>query len=490
GHHIDGGLIFDEVKQRKLLPSDGVFICVTGDNSRQVVTHFIELEPDDYLIKPFSAATLTQRINSVLVRKSALYPLLLAVDNKEFNMAIDLCHRYKTKYPKYKSYIDRLNGDCLLRADRHNEAREFYRQACEEYEHLWPQIGLGQALIGLGELSEAETVFDDILSKYPKQPVARKHLAGCFMASGKIPEALAQFKFLHKVNSANPLRELVIANLYAVLQQHSNAAVGYQRYISKVKGTSRFSYGINVNIPVSLLLASIYCEDSKTRDELVNEARSCLHELNHGLEPDVEGFESEVSSMVGVAILACLQGDIENCFTIVSRINLKEKPVRDFYTVLNVARIYAFCGMPDLYEQTMQLARELCGHSDDATLVQSQVKLLEACHSGINNRLKEGGELVERAFALREANQGKQAIKVAYRAFHMVPYHYQLCYLILELTALATPSFLNPVELRSVITSCHWVFTHDTRPSKDETLRANELYQLSLARIEKRPSVA
>jgi len=486
-HHIDGGLIFDEVKRRKLLPSDGVFLCVTGDNTQQVVTHFIELEPDDYLIKPFPAVVFVERIEMVSERKSALYALLLAVDNKEYDTAIDLCNRYRETSPLYKAYIDRINGDCLLRAERHKEARLFYADACKNYNHLWPQIGFGQALKGLGELKKAEAVFQEILAKYPKQPIARKHLAGCLMASDRVPEALEQFNLLHRVNAANPLRELIIANLFAVVQEHKKAAIGYQRFTEKVKGTSRFSYGINVNISVSLMLASIYTDDKTEYSELVNEARHNIYKQNVNGESEQERYESETSSMVGVAILACLHGEIEDCFSIVSKINLQEKPIDDYYTVLNIARLYGFCGMPEQYEHTMQIARGLCAQSDDDVLVQSQIKLLEACHTEINQRLKEGGELVELAFEKRSNNQATSAIENAYRAFHMVPFHYKLCFLILELTALATPSFLSASEIKGVIASCDWVYRNDTRPSREEVKRAHALYTMAMERIEKMP---
>ena len=141
--------------------------------------------------------------------------------------------------------------------------------------------------------------------------------------------------------------------------------------------------------------------------------------------------------------------------------------------------------MPEQYERTMKIARKLCAKADDDVLIQSQVKLLEACHAEINHRLKAGAELVEKAFIMRNNNQATAAIEDAYRAFHMVPFHYKLCYLILELTALATPSFLSPQDIKGVIASCDWVYRNDTRPSYDEVKRAGELYRLALARVEK-----
>ncbi|UTV26694.1 tetratricopeptide repeat-containing response regulator [Photobacterium atrarenae] len=486
-HNIDGGLIFDEAKRRQLLPSDGVFICVTGDNTQQVVSHFIELEPDDYLVKPFSASTFFERIERVAERKSAIYPLLLAVDNKEYQTAIGLCKRYKLSYPDYGGYIDRIHGDCLLRSERHMEAKRFYEEACQHTDHLWPRVGYGQALKELGQLKEAEAVFQEILDKYPKQPLARKHLAGCLMVSDRVPEALEQFNILHKVNSANPLRELIIANLYASLQQHKKAAIGYQRYISKVAGTSRYSHGVDLNISVSLMLASLYTENVAEHTELVKEARHNINEQRIVGESEEERLESEISALAGVAIFACLHGDIENCFTIVNKVNSLDKPLTDYYTVLNIARLYGFCGMPDKYEKTMQLARNLCALSDDDALIQSQVKLLEACHAEINQRLTRGNKLVEQAFEKRKNNQAIEAIEDAYRAFHMVPFHYRLCFLILELTALATPSFLTSKEVEAVIYSCHWVLQNDTRPTAEEVKKADELYRVAMQRVGNMP---
>ena len=80
-HNIDGALILDEVKTRGMLESSSVFICLTGDNSLSVITYFIELEPDDYLIKPFKANDLIERLKKIVKRKEALYYLIDLVDS-------------------------------------------------------------------------------------------------------------------------------------------------------------------------------------------------------------------------------------------------------------------------------------------------------------------------------------------------------------------------------------------------------------------------
>lgn len=483
-HHIDGGLIFDEIKHNHLLPPSSVFICVTGDNSQEVVTHFLELEPDDYLIKPFRFHDFISRIEYVLERKMALNPLLTAVEQKHYAEAITLGTDLTHQYPKYKGYVGRIHGDCLLRLQRHQEAKDFYQKACQETQHVWPMIGFGNALQGLGELKQAEEVFQDILLKHPHHPKAKQCLANCLIRKEELPQALQHFLQLHKINPANPVRELIIANLYATQQEHENAASGYQRFTDKVRDTSLYSYGVDVNTSISLLLASIYTKDVQHRSKLVNDARNALVRLNQKASKEDKNLANHPSLLVGLAILACLRGEIQNCYSIANQIGTEHEQTDDFYTALNLARMYGFCGMPDMYEMSMATARQICGRAEDEGLMLSQIELLNGFKDEIYQRLKLGSTLVKQAQQYRQQNLANKALKKAYRAFFIVPFHHELCFLLLELTGLATPSWLQPEAITEILKSCYWVYCNDKRPTVQQKRRALDFYRLAMIRLE------
>ncbi|WP_120512812.1 tetratricopeptide repeat-containing response regulator [Photobacterium salinisoli] len=482
-HHIDGGLIFDEIKHNHLLSPGSVFICVTGDNSQQVVTHFLELEPDDYLIKPFRFSDFISRIEYVLERKTALKVLLTAIDEKQYEQALHLASALAQDVPKYKGYITRLQGDCLLRLQRHQEAEAFYLQACAETQHIWPMIGFGNALQGLGKLKQAEEIFHEILAKHPHHPKARQGLANCLIRQDELPQALQHFLMLHKINPANPIRELIIANLYARQQDHNKAATGYQRFTRKVTDTSQYSYGVEVNASISLLLASIYSRDAKHATKLIDEARNALVQLNQKAAKEDKQLENHPSLLVGLAILACMRGEIQNCYSIASQIDMDSVAADDFYTALNLARMYGFCGMPDMYEAAMVKARQICGQTEDEGLMLSQIELLNGFQDEIYQRLKLGGALVKKAQSYRQQNLANKALKHAYRAFFIVPFHHELCFLILELTALATPAGLQHDEVNEILKSCYWLYCHDKRPTEQQKRRALDLYRLATMRV-------
>ncbi len=483
-HHIDGALIFDEVKQRKLIAPDTVFICVTGDSSLSVVTHFIELEPDDYLLKPFCAKEFIHRIEVVLARKAIISPLLSGMENQDYQQVLSLCEQFIHSHPEYITYINRIYGDCLLRLKRHDEALFFYRKLCGETNGIWSEIGLGQTYQSLGDLDKAEDIFNKILSKHPRQPVARQNLANCMMVRDKLPDAIREFNTAHKINPANPHRELILANLYTALQEHGKAAAGFQRFITKVESTSRYSYGVAMNTYVSLLLASLYTDSSKEHADLLSQAQYKIHGYSVHIEDD---SVAEFNLLVGLGILAYINGDIKSALIVIHKIKeIKEISV-DFYTELNMARLFGLCGIPELYDKSVERAQALCKETNDDILMLSQIKMLKGAKSEIQQRLQEGRELAGIAQEKRQENAANLAIKYAYKAFQRVPFNYNNCRLIIELTALATPSESQSEtslhERESILKSCVWIYENDNRPTPEEKRCTHELFDQALNKL-------
>jgi len=489
-HHIDGGLILDEIKRRKLLTHDAVFICMTGDSTESVVTHFIELEPDDFLLKPFRSIEFVLRIQAAEKRKIVIAPVLAAIDKKDYQEALRLCTKLKAEHSPYLSYIDRIYGDCLLRLKRHNEALEFYEKSCENSYNTWAEIGLGQTYQALGDLGKAEDIFKQILTKHPKQPLARQHLANCMIISDRLPDAIAEFNIAHKINPANPHRELVIANLYTALSKHDKATVGFQRFITKVMDTSRYSHGIAMNVSISSLLSSLYIEDVQQQDDLVNLAKHKIYELNEIAQKCNTDPDMAFNILPALGILSYVSGDIKNALAVAYEIHHKNNQVVDFYTEINIARLYGLCGIPDFYDESILRAQYLCKGTDDDILMLSQIKMLDGTQKEIQQRLEEGKQLSEKALLQRKNNDANRAIKNAYKAFYCIPFHYNNCKLIIELAALSTPppsqSAIDIHKNESILKSCYWIYENDNRPSTEEKRHNYELFELAMSKLELR----
>lgn len=483
-HHIDGGLIFDEIQTRSLLAYDGVFMCITGDNSVRVFTHFVELEPDDYLVKPITFRTFHSRLLKVVARKKVLAKLLELVGRKKYTEALAACTDLKKMHPEYNSYILRLEGDCLLRLKRYHSAKLLYQKASLETTHVWPKIGFANALRESGDIKEAEEIFESILVKQPRNPIAKRHLAQCMMRRDAIPEALQQFEALLKVNPANPMRELTIANLYMSLGHYDKASLSYEKFINKVNGTSKYTYSVAVFVPFSLLLAKSLTENKIDQTEIIYEAQVHLAKLKRASEQqEVKSIDDLNALTATFGVLAGSTPKFSDCFHLAKKIVLDE--IHSFYTAIIAIHLYALCGMTEQYKQVMLRASKLSRKYDDEVVQLSKLKLLNGFSRAIDTRLARSETLINRAMECREQNRSTKAFSYAYKAYFIAPFHSRLCFLILELLALATPSGLERKEVFNMLDSCLWVCKNDNKISYSESYEAEKHYSAACNRINK-----
>ena len=65
----DGYYFYDEIKTNGELPLSTAFVFISADTDSDLVQSIIELQPDDFLAKPFTVKDLDRRLSRVLARK-------------------------------------------------------------------------------------------------------------------------------------------------------------------------------------------------------------------------------------------------------------------------------------------------------------------------------------------------------------------------------------------------------------------------------------
>ena len=75
----NGKQLLEDLREKKLLKPHSIFMLITGENSVPVVVSAVELEPDDYLVKPFSQSVLRSRIIRIKHKKEQLAGLFQAL---------------------------------------------------------------------------------------------------------------------------------------------------------------------------------------------------------------------------------------------------------------------------------------------------------------------------------------------------------------------------------------------------------------------------
>jgi len=91
GTEMTGQDLLDELRRDQLLPWSTVFIMVTGEASYAKVVEAAESALDSYLVKPYRAAVLAERLMQARQRKRALSDIFRALDGADIDRAVQLC---------------------------------------------------------------------------------------------------------------------------------------------------------------------------------------------------------------------------------------------------------------------------------------------------------------------------------------------------------------------------------------------------------------
>jgi DNA-binding response OmpR family regulator/thioredoxin-like negative regulator of GroEL len=177
GEGRDGQQLLEEMRHCGLVTLDTVFIMVTAESHYEKVVATAELAPDDYLIKPFNAQVLHNRVETILQRKLAFARAYRHYGKGELDKAVSACDEIVQTRPKYVVDALRFKGELLNALGRYIEAEELYRQVIAMRAIPWARMGLARALFNQKQAEEAETILSEVLQAAPEMVAAYDLLA-------------------------------------------------------------------------------------------------------------------------------------------------------------------------------------------------------------------------------------------------------------------------------------------------------------------------
>ncbi len=137
----DGYQLFEALKKQQLLAPLCCFIVISAEAQSQIVHGVIELQPDDYLLKPFTAPALEERICRAIRHRIELRKVffrLFEQDHAEATRECDLVIRSK---PDYALQAMRLKGELLLKLGQYDKAEVFYQKVLQQKNYSWARLG-------------------------------------------------------------------------------------------------------------------------------------------------------------------------------------------------------------------------------------------------------------------------------------------------------------------------------------------------------------
>lgn len=201
-----GQQLLDELRREQVLPSSTVFIMVTADASYASVAGAAEAALDVYLLKPYTLAAFSDRLQQARHRKQVLKPIFDAMEEEQFDQAASLClQRYESR-AEYWLYAARIGAELLLRQKRNKEARELYQSIIEAQTIPWAKLGVARAEYAAGQLQQARQTLETLVGEMPDYADGWDVLGRVHMDEGHLEQALGTYQQAMKLTPGCLLR--------------------------------------------------------------------------------------------------------------------------------------------------------------------------------------------------------------------------------------------------------------------------------------------
>lgn len=166
-----GQALLDDLRRSGLLPYQTVFIMLTNEATYMKVAEAAESSVDSYLVRPYSAGSLSDRIEQARLRKAAMLPIYEALEADQPERAVALAReRFQQRGPQWL-LAGRLAAEIWLRLGRLEAAESLFQAIWELDPRPWAMLGVARTQLDSGSPHRAQDTLAaqiEVESDYPE----------------------------------------------------------------------------------------------------------------------------------------------------------------------------------------------------------------------------------------------------------------------------------------------------------------------------------
>lgn len=359
GKGTDGQQFLEYLRVNEKLSRNSIFLMVTAENTYEKVIAAAEHMPDDYLLKPFTAAQFITRLEVLIDRQLVLEKINDAYDQKNWNLVVEECDKLIAERNKHYIEVCKLKANALMHADLFDEAASVYEHILAIRELPWAQLGLARARARLGYIEESQVIVAQLNENSPEYLAALDYAHDLLLQQNKIDDAAEVLQKAMKKNPDNLARSRSYAGIalskgdYAEAERILSSTIAKHRY-SPVREAS--DYG---------MLSRSLIEQGRT-----DEALKALDDARGMFKDDAS--KAIISASSSIAWLR--QGNEERAFD-----ELNKALANDYRTLPpNVTTALAeACYAAGKEQQANDMLRHVLQNNPDDLKLQGRVKMVQ-----------------------------------------------------------------------------------------------------------------
>jgi tetratricopeptide (TPR) repeat protein len=189
GDGQDGQQLLEDLRHNRIISLSTIFIIVTAERSYEKVVSAAEFAPTDYILKPFTADTLLERIGRATMKRMVFMPIHLLAEQGHLSEAIEACMEGERSHARYVTDFLRLRAELYLVLGKPMEAEHIYKRLLETKAIAWARLGLAKSHFMQQKFSQAEELLSHLVSENRRYMDAYDWLAKTHEAIGALEAA-------------------------------------------------------------------------------------------------------------------------------------------------------------------------------------------------------------------------------------------------------------------------------------------------------------
>lgn len=445
----DGYYLYEQLKHNGELPPSTAFIFISADTTSDLVHSIVELQPDDFLAKPFTVNDLDKRLTRVLSRKKALKNVYKHMEKGQHAKALAEVELFLAE-PKNAEFFPlalKTKGDLLLACGQFAQAKDFYLAIINVQAFTWAQLGLVNAHIHLDEDDEAEKLVLRLAFKPDSQLAAYDLLSALQIKQNDFDAALECVVMATEISPRNIRRHRTAMDLSRITHDYETQFEAAKKIVKFAKNSIHDKPENYLNVARAGIDFAMTSDDAET-DKLLKQANEYVKQFKAAFP------KAELHDQMKVinARLLYLQDEKENAKSLLEQLEDHNWETDSMEALLDKAKAFHELGLYDNSSAILDQIEHRCKKDEQqGSLFLHYVQKEKVERSAIKQTPK---ELNNSAVNYYQRGDLDEALAVFRQAFTVMPKNASIALNLLQSIAMIAKERGIPENARQVITFC------------------------------------
>lgn len=290
GSGKNGRQLLQDLRERQLLKASSIFIIVTGENTVTMVMSAVELEPDDYLIKPFSQSLLKSRLQKLQQKKQQLAALYQAMFEQNHQQVVELCLAHMAEQGRYEQYCRRVLAERYLTLGDTDKLTEVLDLSLQQRRPAWALNLLARLKLQQQDYASCQAICQEVVETNRFCAQGYDILSQCQLAQAQTAEALLSLQQAIAIAPYHLPRQYLLVDVARQAGQVQDMVQASKQIFELTRRTNQQDVLHLLNYIRTLIDAIDLTDEPAKRNRLQQETMIALnrHQKDEGLIGDLD----------------------------------------------------------------------------------------------------------------------------------------------------------------------------------------------------------